>query len=318
MNNPKISLILFVSGNYWQSEIILKETILKSGLKSELLIYNSDSSDKRVSELFLPIANKYIDNNDFPNKVEGLNHLLKSATAKNICVIPEEVIINPLWLIDLLYFYEKIECVGILTLPSNSILNKKITYTHAVTNDHELCTVMVSETMDNYGVSIYSKEILKNLGAYDESLSLHNAIRQYSFRGSLIGFNSYYTVGFSVSELNTITLDKLEEKEFCSSLINIRRKHQIFIQLYEMSILEEMAYSELDNIILNADINMSKFKLDFTGEFGLVSKTFDSKVINSITELCLKFNLCYSIENYTSPNNRFLLNSIVIMLKTSI
>lgn len=315
MTNQTITLIVFIKGEDWEVNSIYSESILKSGLKFELFIYDETNSSV-AKDLFYELANEYVTEQDFESKTSALNYFVKKSSGNRFVIIQENQLLSQNWLTDFIYYYENLEQVGVLVIPTNSSI-QEFKYSHALCKNSELCDVLITDNLELGGVVLFSKKIVTEIGAFDENLNLHFAIQQYLFRSKLIGTNNYY-----VPNISCILLSELEptdthiKESFYESLKNIQKSKKTFIQIYSLSIKEEMAYFELENICKDFSTFTEHFFHRYTGEFGLFTKELSISDINLVQSFCQKFDLSYSIKPFFENHRNFIKTNILIVFKS--
>lgn len=308
-----ISLILCVSGDFWNNNVVVKNTLEKSGVGFQLLVVNKTPSDPRVETLFKSIADGYVNASDFTNEVSALNHLLSKATGEFIAVVPEELLLSDNWLINTYFDFLNFDQVGCLTVPLNNYC-ANLTPTETLTKSFELTTVLCSDDFEHYGVQFYSKRSLNLVGAYDESLPLKLSIQQYCYRICMTGIKAVYSTGCSCIALNSEPQIPEDETSFYKKGLQAFNKlKNPFIQLYELSPLEEIAYHALDTLATELSPDCQKFLIKHTGKFGIVLKTLVPDSIKKIEKYSKKYGFIYSISSHPEPNKHYQSSSLTVI-----
>lgn len=309
-----ISLILCVSGDFWQSNAVVKNTLEKSGVSFQLLVYNSLPNDLRLDALYKDIASVYVTSNEFPNQVSALNHLLSNATSEYVVVVPEEVVLSENWLVTTYFDLLNLDQAGCLTIPLNrDFINLRMS--EALTKDFDLTTVFCSENTEHYGIQLYSKEVVNLLGAYDESLSTYLALKQYTFRASMLGYKSYYSIGNSCIAFNDpIVPNKVELQKYNDGLNLFNKLKNPFLQLFELSAFEEIAYHALDTLVASISTDCQKFFSKNTGKFGVALKVLNNETIQKIQKYCIKYGFTYSISSISQQNTPYTTSYLIVVL----
>lgn len=315
MTNQTITLILFVNGEDWEVNTVFFETILKSGLEFEFFVYD-DSLNNIFKESFSNYANEIITKENIEDKTVALNYFIKQSSGTHFVVITENQLISQNWLTDLLYYYENLEQVGVLSIPTNNNVNQ-LKHSHALAKNLELCDVLISEKIEPSSVILFSKNVLVQLGAFDENLTLSFAIQQYLFRSKIIGTNNYYIPYISSIQLSTsIAYNESNNLEYINSLKLIQKNNQPFIQLYHLSIKEEMAYIELESVCLKLSTFSEHFFHRYTGEFGILTKSLNTSDITLLLGFTQKFDLEYSIKPFFQSQRNFIITNVLVVFKT--
>lgn len=305
----EVSLILMINGDA-KSTMFIDECVKNTGLINFELFIHSNKKDYAVPEQIVDHINTYTTSADFLNETSALNHLMSRTDAKYVCVIPEEVILSKNWLVDFVNKFSTIESIGIGTIPFNNEY-EYLYLSHALQKDHELTEVLTSENNEHYGVVLFNRAVIHSLGAFDSDLNLKESIKQYSFRNMMAGMHNYYFPAFScfnTSEKYTNEIS-LDYKESIKRLIATKN---YFIQLYQMSIKDEMAYMYLDSIT-DESKKIFKFKLSYSGEYGLICREIDDSLFKSILEVSNRFDLKYNIKPHFDSRNHILTKSILVL-----
>lgn len=307
----KVSIILCISGDFWKSKTIL-QTLLSSCVTHELLVYNRGQEELRLFDLYKDIANEYLTSSDFPDDTSAINHLLKKVNGAYVVVMNNEYILHEDWMFKLLDFYNSIEQIGLLTIPENKHV-KSLLYNYALKRDYTMADIYVSEDSENYGIHLFSKQVLKQIGAFDDSLSSTLAMKQYSLRNTMLGLHSYYITGISCISLTDHAADtKIQLDKYKESLVH-HRSTSPYIALHELTPFDRFVYSELDNLAESFKLAAKKFYKSYSGEYGIISKSITKQDIDLVNEFSNRLNLNYSIrpvsELKNSLQNTFILIS---------
>lgn len=206
---PVVSIIFLAKGNYWlvkhcfdsigfelkerKDEFIIpdapKEYLKTVGDIIVELFVIDNTEDERISEYFNNLANNVTKKN---TELAGvLNSAFRMATSEYICIIPTGIVLQPNWLIELVYNCANITSSGVSGIVSE-FKNDEISSLLS-TDGENLITVVAPADNLIKGLVFFKRELLYLVGAFDESPELTgNEIDQFALRCTAMSYYNYY------------------------------------------------------------------------------------------------------------------------------
>jgi hypothetical protein len=154
-------------------------------------------------------------------------------------------------------------------------------------NEFELKDVLVP-TKDIYcGLTLVGIETVKMLGGFNLELSFDEAVTEYTLRAKKIGQNNVVSFDFLTALLPQKNIEIIDSENLL-----VERK------IREFSLVEEIAYHDLDNFFDKNNIEGEKFMFDFTGTFGFRCMCLNQNTLKKLNTFCTHFNLSFEIRSY--------------------
>jgi GT2 family glycosyltransferase len=183
---PKVSICLLTIDRFQMTKFCLNDLLSKSGIDRkdiELLVLDNGSTDKRVIDYGINVADIYCKEPKNIGVAKGFNKLFRLASGDYICTIGNDITVENNWLKDLIYYNEKIKNSGvsaIYCLLDKGIYNSKL-------------GVYVPDSGLVYGIALWNGQLLNKIGGFDESLNGYGyEDSQFCFRAYVTGHLNYY------------------------------------------------------------------------------------------------------------------------------
>lgn len=183
---PLVSVCMLTIDRYAMTKYVLNELLSKAGINREdiqLLILDNGSSDKRTIELGRNYADIHIEKPFNIGVSKGFNELFRQAKGDFICTVGNDIGVGENWLKDLISYQRSVKKSGISAI---YCLMDKGVY-------NPILDVWVPKINLVYGIALWSANLLKSIGGFDESLSGYGCEdSQYCYRSFLTGHLNYY------------------------------------------------------------------------------------------------------------------------------
>ena len=218
-----VSVCLLTIDRYWVTRYTIENLLENSkGVELELLVLDNGSKDKRIVEYLSGLIKRKIYSNlltvgiieekENIGVAKGFNKLFKEAKGDYICTVGNDILVDENWLSDLVYYNKTIQKSG---LTSIYCLLDKGQLTPKLSNEDTLINVWQNKNNLVYGVTLFNKEIFKEVGYFDERLGLYGCEdSQFAWRLSMLGYENYYIPGQSSIHIGN---DMGEESEYRKS-----------------------------------------------------------------------------------------------------
>ena len=291
-----ISLILCVNGSCGFSEVVLKNTLKKAGVDYQLLVYSKKVSPQ-IRHLFEKASDVFVDGSEFENTPQALNYLLDYVTGSKIVFVPYEAVLPENWLFDFINYFDSFDQIGALTTPFkvDTLETKPVQVLDA---NFDVQTLYSSENGDHFGITCIKRDTSLLVGAFDESLTTFYSFKQYLYRIAMTGFKNYCFLSIPSTNLLKHDCSKSEHDLYQSTLTELLKTKNPFIQLHTLTELQEIAYHDLDNVIHALNNNCQKFCSKYTSRFGLICENLNKKQLGDISKFARKYGFQFKIEPY--------------------
>jgi len=196
-----VSICLLTIDRYWITRYTVENLLKNSGgVEVELLVLDNGSTDKRA----IKFVEGLVESKQYPNLIrvltheepknigvaKGFNMLFRNATGEYICTVGNDILVDKNWLVDLVYHNSNIVKSG---LSSIYCLLDKGKYTPLLCKDDCFINVWQSDKNMVYGVTLFNRDILTEIGGFDERLGKYGCEdSQFAFRLSTLGYQNYY------------------------------------------------------------------------------------------------------------------------------
>lgn len=196
-----VSICLLTIDRYWITRYTVETLLKNSGeIDIELLVLDNNSTDRRTIQFIEGlIASKKYDNlirviteHEAENigVAKGFNKLFRQASGEYICTVGNDILLNPGWLYDLVYHNNIIEKSGLTAI--HCVLQTG-RFGPLLTKNDDLINVWKRDDNMVYGTMLFKKELLNEVGGFDETLSKYGCEdSQFAFRVNSLGYNNYY------------------------------------------------------------------------------------------------------------------------------
>ena len=214
-----VSVCLLTIDRYWITRYTI-ELLLKNsgGVELELLVLDNGSKDKRIIDFIQGL----VDSKKYPNLItvglieekvnigvaKGFNKLFKEAKGDYICMVGNDILVDPNWVLDLVYYNSMVQKSGLSCI---YCLLDKGEYKPLLTYDDTFLNVWQNKNNLVYGVTLFKRELLKEVGFFDERLGLYGCEdSQFAWRLSMLGYHNYYIPGQSSIHIGSDIDEKSE------------------------------------------------------------------------------------------------------------
>lgn len=306
-----VSLILCVSGSCGFSEVVLENTLRLAGENVQLLVY-SKSTSPQMRQLFETVSDVFVDFNQFEDAPQAINYLLTKITGTYVVLMPYEAILPSKWLSEFLFVFNSFEHFGALTIPYK-VDTIELKPVQVLNQNYEIQTLYCAEEYDHYGITCFKTHTLLMTGAFDETLPLKLSLRQYLFRIAMTGLKNYCVLNIPSTSLIQTINSQNEFVLYQNTLKELVRKKNPFLQLHNLTPLEEIAYHDLDNLVFKLNNGAQKFCSKFIRHFGIVCPSLNSKQINQVKKYALKYNFNFRIEGYRGLDSNLFKSYVTII-----
>lgn len=298
-----ISVLLVITDGFNFSDIVI-DNLKISGTQCQLFVYNNGCNQQDEVDKLRSISSFYSDNNGIIKPFgECLNYLLANINTQYIQVLYEYGYMDDNWGIDLIYNYEITQNVGIISILENKPKEIDLVFTK---ND-EFANAYLSEDLS--GNIFFCKNVINNIGAFDNELDGEYVLKDYCFRIKSLGF-----LNFFISDENIIVLDKyksfteISKKDYFQRIKNLIQNKKYHQQLF---------YPNEKSISIQADINKMFFNdvVLFNKIFGCISiykKTIEHNEIEFLMILSSDYNIKFQIIPSIYSNNGFSESNLLI------
>lgn len=201
-----VSICLLTIDRYWITRYTIENLLQNSkGVELELLVLDNGSEDKRIIEYLSTLINQkrysnlltvgIIEEKWNIGVAKGFNKLFKECKGDHICLVGNDILVNENWLSDLVYYNKSVLKSG---LTSIYCLLDKGQLTAKLSNDDNLINVWQNQNNLVYGITLFNRDIFKEIGCFDESLGLYGCEdSQFAWRLTMLGYQNYYVPGQS-------------------------------------------------------------------------------------------------------------------------
>lgn len=191
--DPAVSIIFVTLDRFDLTRECITTAINRAGMPFDLLATDNGSSDQRVVD-YLKSLNPYYLRLNPTNEgyAPALNQMLLRVRTDHFAIIDPDLLLPPNWLSALCQAYTKIPNSGIASI-------------HCVQQlwpEQDISGIKVHPGGAVYGVKFFSKEILRDVGYYEERFTPYGAEDcQMNFRMHRTNHLMYYLSGMSVIHL---------------------------------------------------------------------------------------------------------------------
>jgi GT2 family glycosyltransferase len=201
-----VSVCLLTIDRYWITRYTIENLLQNSkGVELELLVLDNGSKDKRIIDYLstLITQKKYsnlltvgvIEEKENIGVSKGFNKLFKECKGDYICLVGNDILVNDNWLLDLVYYNKSVLGSGLTAI---YCLLDKGQLTSKLTNDDNLINVWQNQNNMVYGITLFNKDIFKDIGFFDERLGMYGCEdSQFAWRLTMKGYHNYYVPGQS-------------------------------------------------------------------------------------------------------------------------
>jgi len=254
----KVSICYIAKNDYWTTvysfersgftvvedigEFIVKDAPKKyinlvGNVEVELLVAFTPQTDLRLKDYFSNLTVQIVDFDTEVSNAVAYNCLFKQANNDYICILNDNVFLQPHWLTELIYFYENVYNSGVVSICDNF---SSVNYLPLLATEKEtFINVFIPDNnmIINNSVCIFLKEYLYFIGCFDESVELYgNELNQLQFRFTAMGYNNYYIPNQNclvVKENQQINYEQLEigNKNLLKTTSEMRKLKNYYIPL---------------------------------------------------------------------------------------
>lgn len=211
--------ILAIIENYWINRYAIERALIAcAGTEVELLICSH--GEPRITEFL----NSLTEGERYPHiirtgeitelskihKAAAYNSLLKESKGDYICVFDCNNMVKKNWLFDLKYYHELIVNSGVAAIPE-FVGAKAIT--PLLDKNDELVNVWCGPDRSVDGIMLFKRDLIDELGGFDERLNGRYFQRQFALRASAIGKENFYIPGQTRMETPAVASTPLKNKE---------------------------------------------------------------------------------------------------------
>ena len=205
----KVSVCYVAQGTYWSArhsfesigfaikekevEFVIKdapkEYIKTIGdIEVELFVIDH-TEDDRTCNYFNEIATN-VTSKKIP-LTELYNSVFRMATGEYVCLLQTGFYLQKDWLVELMYYYTSIDKSGVVSIPYN--LSELQMLPLPSSDNENLINVFTNTENTADGISIFNRQLLYLVGAFDESVLLvGHEISQFCVRCTFSGYFNYY------------------------------------------------------------------------------------------------------------------------------
>jgi hypothetical protein len=219
-------------------------------------------------------------------------------------ILPYETICPEGWLSNFISYFDSFEQVGTLTLPFK-VDTLETRSTQVIDKNYDIQTLYCSDNSDHFGVTIFQKEIMLLTGAFDETLPLKLSFQQYLYRIAMTGLKNYCVLNIPTTSLISVATQQAEQELYFQTLQSLKSGQNPFVQLHNLTDLEEIAFHDLDNLIFKLNNGSKKFCSKYIRHFGIICPALTENHLKEIKKFARKYSFNFKIEPYREVSSGF-------------